>query len=99
MKEALRDRGSRKHVLDLVADPVRFVGIMNGLLADTGLVLNVATHHHPFGRQDKSAWGELELEDYLQAHPVVGRPPVPQDWWIKYRNPCSKRPTWDLIAH
>lgn len=96
----LKDRGSRKHVLDLVASP-QFAPAMNAILARSGFRLADDAHVQPSGRQDADAWSELEIEEYLagEGRRLPGLPPISWDWWIKHRTATNRSPTWDLIAH
>lgn len=96
----LKDRGSRKHVLDLVASPP-FTPVMNGILARSGFRLADAPHVQPSGRQDADAWSELEIEEYLadEGRRLPGLDAIPLDWWIRHRTATNRSPTWDLIAH
>jgi hypothetical protein len=96
----LKDRGSRKHVLDLVEAP-QFTPIMNTILARSGFRLADNPHIQPFGRQNADAWSELEIEEYLadEGRRFPSLAPIPSDWWIKHRTATNRSPTWDLIAH
>lgn len=95
----LIDRGSRKHVLDLVESP-QFTPAVNGILARSGFRLADEPHVQPSGRKDADAWSEFEIEEYLadEGRRLPGLAPIPWDWWIKHRTATNRSPTWDLIA-
>jgi len=90
-----RDKGSYRHMLDLVS-AVNFQEIINTLLAGTGAHLAQEDSRHPRGRCNKPDWTEIELEDYLKRHPVPRHIGLDRRWWIAFK---GKRPTWDLICH
>jgi hypothetical protein len=90
-----RDKGSYRHMLDLVSAP-NFRGIIDGLLAGIDARLAQEDHRHPCGRSKKRDWVEIELEDYLKRHPLPGYTGLNRRWWIAFN---GKRPTWDLICH
>lgn len=92
-----RDRGSYRHMLDLVSSP-SFPTLVNGLLEGTGSKLADPDLHHPKGRTSKKEWCEAELEEYLSTSPAFNTT-ISKDWWIPYKVSVNKRPTWDLICH
>jgi hypothetical protein len=89
-----RDRGSYRHMLDLVSAS-NFREVMNGLLDGTGAVVAADDHWYPCGRSKKKDWTEAELEDYLKRHPIPGYSGLDRRWWIAFK---GTRPTWDLIC-
>lgn len=95
----LRDRGSRKHVLDLVQSQ-SFSQTLNSLLSSTVLQLADSPDLQPYGRQDVNAWSEFELEEYLSLaeRQFPGLPPLERNWWLRHRTGLNRSPTWDLIA-
>jgi hypothetical protein len=84
-------------MLDLVSSP-RFTNLVDGLLEGTGSKLAAPDLHHPKGRTSKKDWCEAELEEYLGAS-VAFNAVIRNDWWIPYKVPVNKRPTWDLLCH
>jgi len=91
-----RDKGSYRHMLDLVSSP-KFESILNDLLESTGARLAESDCRHPIGRSKKKDWTEAEVEDYLKTHPIDRLPRgMDRKWWIPFK---GKRPTWDLLCH
>ncbi|MBR9800462.1 hypothetical protein GYB59_01610 [bacterium] len=90
-----RDKGSYRHMLDLVSDS-NFREIIDELLIGTNSRLADADHRHPSGRSKKRDWTEVELEDYLKRHPLPDYSGLDRKWWIAFK---GNRPTWDLICH
>ena len=90
-----RDRGSRKHILDLVSSP-DFAPTLDVLLAGTGFRVGKDRHCRPVGRSCAADWNEYRVEDYLQRHPVSSQGPIlDRKWWISH---AGNRPNWDLIC-
>ena len=96
----LKDRGSRKHVLDL-AESANFRTSINGIIARSGFQLAPQTRHQPWGRRHVDAWAEYEMEEYFQEaeRRIPDLPVIPDDWWIVHKTGKNNRPTWDMIAH
>src|SRR4051812_4218360 len=95
----LKDRGSRKHLLDLVSS-AEFRPSLDRLLKRTGFRLAEEAHPQPSGRSDSGVWGEFEVEEYL-AEPtrrIARLATVEADWWIKTKSKRNRRPCFDLIA-
>lgn len=90
-----RDRGSYRHMLDLVTAS-NFRELMNDLLAGTDARLADTDFRHPCGRSKKKDWTEVEIEDYLERHPIPGYCGLDRRWWIAFK---GSRPTWDLLCH
>lgn len=91
-----RDRGSRKHVLDLL-EGCEFGARMALALAGTPVRLADAPCPRPTSRKNKAEWSEDDAETYLTRHPVKGwSGSLPACWWVKGR---GTRPTWDLLCH
>lgn len=90
-----RDKGSYRHMLDLVSAP-NFREIIDELLSGTNSRLADADHRHPSGRSKKREWTEVILEDYLKRHPLPDYAGLDRKWWIAFK---GNRPTWDLICH
>lgn len=95
----LKDRGSRKHVLDLIASP-HFRNALDPLLSKTGFRLYEVPHPQPYGRSSPDAWAEFEVEEYLQnpSRRLPRLPVIADDWWITHRSDNNRRPCLDLIA-
>lgn len=93
-----KDKGSYRHMLDLVASP-RFEEIINRLLEETNACLAKPDCRHPIGRSKKKDWTEMELEGYLATYPHASKVIVAEDWWFPYKTNRNRRPTWDLICH
>jgi len=90
-----RDRGSRKHVLDLASSPT-FATTCDGLLAGTGFRMGEDQHRRPVGRSCSADWNEYRVEDYLKTHPLSPQGPfLDRKWWISHD---GNRPNWDLIC-
>lgn len=90
-----RDRGSRKHVLDLVCSP-GFASTLDGLLDGTTFRVAADRHCRPVGRSCSSDWNEYRVEDYLRRHPLSPQGPfLDRTWWISHQ---GNRPNWDLIC-
>jgi hypothetical protein len=91
-----RDRGSRKHVLDLLECPdfaARLASVLNG----TSIRLADSPCCRPTSRKSKYEWSEDDVESYLKRHPVkewAGT--LSSSWWVAGR---GTRPTWDLLCH
>jgi hypothetical protein len=96
----LKDRGSRRHVLDLVESP-HFKKATNGIIARSGFQLATPSHHQPSGRQNADCWCEFEIEEYFadDARQFANLPVIKSDSWLTYRSAANRCPTWDLIAH
>lgn len=92
------DKGSRRHMLDLVASP-KFTAIINRLLEGTGACLAEPDCRHPKGRCNEEDWTEEEIEDYLVTYPHLSGVTIAADWWFPYKTNRNRRPTWDLISH
>jgi hypothetical protein len=91
-----RDRGSRKHVLD-VLECGDFMARMDGLLTGTTVRLADPPHPRPISRKDKANWIEYDAETYLKRHPIKDwAGSLPSCWWVAGR---GTRPTWDLLCH
>lgn len=90
-----RDKGSYRHMLDLVSAS-NFREIMNGLLVGTDACLAQDECRHPCGRLKKREWTEVEIEDYLKRYPLPGYSGLNRRWWIAFK---GNRPTWDLLCH
>lgn len=93
--EPNRDKGSYRHMLDLVTAS-NFRELINGLLAGTDACLADTDFRQPCGRSKKKDWTEAEIEDYLKRHPIPGYSGLDRKWWIVFR---GSRPTWDLLCH
>jgi len=85
-------RGSKKHVLDLVAS-ADFVNTMNHLLGDTGISLSAADPCQPGGYEDAEEWTLRKFcralcENWFDFQPF-------DQWWVpdRYTNP-----QWDLLS-
>jgi hypothetical protein len=92
-----RDRGSRKHILDLVSAQ-DFVGTINSLLLRTGFQVGDLRHTRPTGRSDADHWKEFRVENYLEDehHRIsAGGPFLDRSWWISHG---GNRPNWDMIS-
>lgn len=90
-----RDRGSRKHVLDLL-ERGEFGARMAQAFTGAPVRLADPPCPRPTSRKDKSQWSEDDAETYLKRHPVKGWPgSLPSCWWVKGR---GTRPTWDLLC-
>lgn len=91
-----RDRGSRKHVLDLLEGNdfrERLQRVFNG----TAVRLAESPLPQPIGRGGSKEWAEYDIETYLSRRPIEGwSSELPQCWWIKGR---GNRPKWDLLCH
>ena len=59
---SLLDRGSRKHILDLLDSNCS--AWADGILSGSAFTLAATPHLHPYGRQGVQAWTELEVEEY-----------------------------------
>ena len=96
----LKDRGSRKHILDLVASP-SFRHNLDATLAGTGYRLADNPYHQPYGRTHADAWAEFEAEEYFResGRRIPHLPVIADDWWIRHMTPGNRRPCFDLIAH
>lgn len=91
-----RDRGSRKHVLDLL-ERGAFAARMAQVFTGTPVSLADSPCPQPASRKDKSEWGEYDAEAYLKCRPVKDwAGSLPSRWWVKGR---GTRPTWDLLCH
>ena len=91
-----RDRGSRKHILDLL-ERGGFEAKMRQVLAGTNVRLTEQPCARPVSRKNKADWAEYDAEKYLKRHPVQGwAGALPSCWWVKGR---GTRPTWDLLCH
>lgn len=91
-----RDRGSRKHILDLLEQPT-FGESMAKLFAGTSVRLAELPYPRPMSRKSKEEWREDDAETYLKRHPVNGwTGSLPSCWWVTGR---GTRPTWDLLCH
>lgn len=91
-----RDRGSRKHVLDLL-EGGEFKEKMAEIFTGTEIHLAPEPQPQPINRSDRAAWSELDVEGYLKQRPVTAWNGLfPSDWWVKGR---GTRPTWDLLCH
>jgi hypothetical protein len=91
-----RDKGSSRHMLDLVSSP-KFESILSDLLEDTDARLADADCRHPKGRSKKKDWSEPQVESYLKKHPLDDLPGVmDRKWWKPFGGKC---PTWDLLCH
>jgi hypothetical protein len=91
-----RDRGSRKHILDLL-EGGDFGAQMAIVLNGTPVHLVDPPLQQPASRKCKADWCEYDAEKYLSRHPVRGwAGSLPSCWWVKGQR---TRPTWDLICH
>ena len=89
-----RERGSRRHVLNLAASP-RFHELMNGILAETGVSLAESDVHQPGGPDNPSEWTIRRFaETHLARWQEFGFADF-DAWWVsdQYRNP-----QWDLLT-
>jgi hypothetical protein len=95
----LKDRGSRKHVLDLIASP-RFRIDLDSILARGGFRLADDPDPQPYGRVNADAWAEFEVEEYFGTphRQLPDLPLIADDWWIIQRANNNRRPGLDLIA-
>jgi hypothetical protein len=90
-----RDRGSRKHVLDLLSSG-EFETKMKTVLEGTEVVLAERPLPQPVNRECKANWCEYDAEKYLSKHPINGwTRSLPSSWWVKGQ---GTRPTWDLLC-
>lgn len=94
----LKDRGSRKHLLDLVESDYR--SSINTLIVRSGFQLDDDPKLQPYGRQNADAWTEFEIEEYLNelAGQDLRFPQIAEDWWLAHKTKNNSRPTWDLIG-
>ncbi len=92
----LKDRGSRKHLLDLVESPFR--SSLNKLIARSGFRLAKKPHLQPYSRENADEWTEFEVEEYLGVRQDSRLPHIADGWWIPHKIGNNSRPTWDLIA-
>lgn len=91
-----RDRGSRRHVLDLL-ELGEFGARMTRVLAGTTVRLPESPCPQPSDRGCKGGWTEYDAETYLSRRPVPGwAGSLPSCWWVNGR---GTRPTWDLLCH
>lgn len=91
-----RDRGSRKHVLDLLEKGDFEVKIAN-VLKGTTIRLAEPPLPRPVNRKSKADWSEYDAETYLNRHSIPGwTGSLSSCWWVKGR---GTRPTWDLLCH
>lgn len=91
-----RDRGSRKHVLDML-ELTEFEAKMGTVLAGTVVHLAVPALPRPTSRKCEADWSEDDAETYLKRHSVKGwTGTLPSCWWVAGR---GTRPTWDLLCH
>ena len=91
-----RDRGSRKHVLDLL-ERGEFVPKMAQVFLGTSVRLAETPCPRPTSRRCKADWGEYDAETYLKRHPVKDwSGALPPCWWVTGR---GTRPMWDLLCH
>lgn len=91
-----RDRGSRKHVLD-VLECGEFRVRIDGLFTGTTVRLADPPHPRPMSRKNKADWAEYDAETYLKRHPIKDwTGSLPSCWWVAGR---GTRPTWDLLGH
>lgn len=91
-----RDKGSYRHMLDLVSSP-HFEAILGNLLEETNARLANPDYRHPKGRSKKKDWTESDFEEYTRKYPLDCLPGgLDRKWWIPFK---GNRPTWDLICH
>lgn len=90
-----RDRGSRKHILDILERNELSVTLARAF-GGTEIRSSREPLPQPVNRGPQAAWREFDVETYLSAHSIpnwLGS--LPRDWWLKGR---GTRPTWDLIC-
>ncbi len=92
------DRGSKRHVLDLVCSP-NFETLMSSLLGNTNVRLAERCYPRPLNRQSPADRREYELEEYMRALPLPRHKPVDPKWWLPHKTGLNRRPTWDLLCH
>lgn len=97
-KEPTQEKGSLRHMLDLVCSP-NFEATVNDLLNGTGAVLANPSHRCPKGRDCKADSTEAQLEDYLVVCPLPSGIRLDPAWWFPYKTNRNRRPVWDLICH
>jgi hypothetical protein len=91
-----RDRGSRKHVLDLL-ECGEFRARMDRLFTGTTVRLAEPPHPRPVSRRNEADWAEYDAETYLKRHSVKDwAGSFSSCWWVAGR---GTRPTWDLLCH
>lgn len=92
------DKGSKKHVLDLVSSS-RFRNIMNRVIGCPEIRIAEHCHQRPLSRRSLADSREYELEEYTMALPFPGHAPLDKKWWLCHKTGLNKRPTWDLLCH
>ncbi|HVC92748.1 MAG TPA: hypothetical protein VND64_03610 [Pirellulales bacterium] len=92
-----RDRGSRKHILDLVSSR-NFVSTVNRLFSDTDIRLAEPSYPRPYGRATPADWREYEIEEYMRALPFPENKTLDLKWWFPNKTGLNRRPTWDLLC-
>lgn len=92
-----RDRGSYRHMLDLVSSP-NFEQLMNSLLVNTGASVSNPELRCPIGRGNASEWSEIDLESYQERMPLPNDAILDSGWWFPHKTNRNTRPTWDLLC-
>ncbi len=88
-------RGSRKHVLDWVSDPVAFVESLNAMLAPSCAVVSVEDSWMPRGYDSPD---EARLESVDDRFLDQDQRRELHDWWLRVKHPLANTPNLDVLA-